>query len=71
MKKFIQLIPVFCTKLSTENVNKIDALPGSLFITLDDPVSYPGFTRRSPRQSSGLPPVRSVKQSGYSNLALR
>ncbi|HAU5563006.1 TPA: hypothetical protein JD264_04245 [Serratia fonticola] len=67
----IQLIPVFCTKLSTEKVNKIALKTTLLFITWLNSVSYPVFILLSPRISSGLPPVRSVKQSGYSNLALR
>ncbi|QDY42890.1 hypothetical protein D8B20_13845 [Candidatus Pantoea soli] len=63
----MQLIPVFCTKLSTEKVNKIDQKRVVLFITWVNSVGYPLFIRPLPRLSSGLPPVRSVKQSGYSN----
>ncbi|QGY30374.1 hypothetical protein CUN67_16150 [Pantoea cypripedii] len=67
----MQLIPVFCTKLSTEKVNKIALKSAPLFITWLNSVSYPVIIPSSPQISSGLPPVRSVKQSSYSNLALR
>ncbi|HBZ17615.1 MAG TPA: hypothetical protein DEO73_17900 [Pantoea sp.] len=67
----IHFIPVFCTTLSTEKVNKIGHNSRLLFITWLISVSYPVFIPLSPSVSSGLPPVRSVKQSGYSNLALR
>ncbi|KAA6098074.1 hypothetical protein F3J41_09885 [Pantoea sp. Ap-870] len=67
----MQLIPVFCTKLSTEKVNKIAVKYPCLFITWLLSVSYPIVIRSAARISSGLPPVRSMKQSGYSNLALR
>ncbi|PJZ03787.1 hypothetical protein PRCB_21315 [Pantoea rodasii] len=67
----MQFIPVFFTKLSTEKVNKITLKSTPLFITWLKSVSYPVFILLSARISSGLPPVRSVKQSGYSNFALR
>ncbi|NIF23214.1 hypothetical protein F3J40_16635 [Pantoea sp. Acro-835] len=67
----MQLIPVFCTKLSTENVNKIAFFDPSLFITKANSVSYCHVVPLYPLLSSGLPPVRSVKQSSYSNFALR
>jgi hypothetical protein len=36
-----------------------------MFITLPLSVSYPNVIRSAPPQSSGLPPVACVKQSGY------
>ncbi|OVZ97318.1 hypothetical protein EQP49_14820 [Yersinia sp. 2105 StPb PI] len=55
----------FCTPISTEKVNKIEQVAPRVFITLLISVSYPKVVRFCWRISSGLPPVTSVKQSGY------
>lgn len=43
-ESFPHLLTEFCTKLSTENVNKIAFLTGFLFITRPCGVSYPTHT---------------------------
>ena len=56
---------MFYTYLSTEKVNKTALEPRYMFITLPLSVSYPNVIRATALQSSGLPPVACVKQSGY------